>query len=42
VLAQSGARDIDHPLAFASRKLSTTDINYTTTKREELDMVYAL
>jgi hypothetical protein len=34
--------DIDHPLAFASRKLSTTEINYTTTEREGLAMVYAL
>jgi hypothetical protein len=42
VLAQPGTRDIDHPLAFASRKLSTTEINYTTTKREGLAMVYAL
>jgi hypothetical protein len=33
---------IDHPLAFASRKLSTTEINYTTTEREGLAMVYAL
>jgi hypothetical protein len=42
LLAQLGARDIDHPLAFASRKISTTDINYTTTEREWLAMVYAL
>jgi hypothetical protein len=32
VLAQPGEGDIDHPLAFASRKLSTAKINYTTTK----------
>jgi hypothetical protein len=42
VLAQPGAGDIDHPLAFASRKLSTAEINYTTTEREGLAMVYAL
>jgi hypothetical protein len=42
VLSQPGAGDIDHPLAFASRKLSTTKINYTTTEREGLAMVYAL
>jgi hypothetical protein len=42
VLAQSGARDIDHPIAFASRKISTTERNYTTTEREGLAMVYAL
>jgi hypothetical protein len=33
---------IDHPLAFSSKKLSTTEINYTTTEREGLAMVYAL
>jgi hypothetical protein len=37
-----GAGYIDHPLAFASRKISTTEINYTTTEREGLAMVYAL
>jgi hypothetical protein len=42
VLAQPRAGDIDHPLSFASRKLSTTEINYTTTEREGLSMVYAL
>jgi hypothetical protein len=30
VLAQPGARDLDHLLSFASRKLSTVEINYTT------------
>jgi hypothetical protein len=42
VLAQPGVGDIDHPLSFSSRKLSTTEINYTTTEREGLSMVYAL
>jgi hypothetical protein len=42
VLAQPRVGDIDHPLAFASRKLSTAEINYTTTEREGLAMVYAL
>jgi hypothetical protein len=42
VLAQPRVGDIDHPLAFASRKLSKTEINYTTIEREELAMVYAL
>jgi hypothetical protein len=42
VIAQPGARYIDHLLAFASRKLSTTEINYTTTEREGLAMVYTL
>jgi hypothetical protein len=42
VLAQLGAGDIDHPIAFASRNLSTAERNYTTTKREGLAMVYVL
>jgi hypothetical protein len=42
VLAQPRIGDIDHPLAFASRKLSTAEINYTTTEREGLSTVYAL
>jgi hypothetical protein len=33
VLAQPRAGDIDHPLFFANRNLSTTEINYTTTER---------
>jgi hypothetical protein len=41
-LAQPGEGDIDHPLSFASRKLSIAEINYTTTEREGLSMVYAL
>jgi hypothetical protein len=42
VLAQLGAGDIDHPIDFARRNLSTFEMNYTTTKRECLAMVYAL
>jgi hypothetical protein len=42
ILAQPGVGDIDHPIAFPSRKLSTSKINYTTTEREGLVMVYAL
>ena len=42
VLAQLGEGNIDHPIAFASRKLSTTENNYTTKEREGLAMVYAL
>ena len=42
VLAQPGEGEFYHPLAFASRKLSTTKINYTTTEREGLAMVYVL
>ena len=42
VLTQPGEGAIDHPISFASRKLSTTEKNYITTKREGLAMVYAL
>ena len=42
VLAQLGEGGLDHPIAFASRKLSFAERNYTTTKREGLAMVYAL
>jgi len=41
-LAQEGEGDIDHPMAFSCRKLSTIEKNYTTTEREGLSMVYAL
>lgn len=33
---------MDHPIYFASRKLSKAEKNYTTTKREALAMVYSL
>ena len=42
VLTQPGEGAIDHPIAFSSRKLSTTKKKYTTTEREGLAMVYAL
>jgi hypothetical protein len=42
VLAHPGAVYIDHPITFARRKLSTSKMNYTTTEREGLSMVYAL
>ena len=42
VLAQSGEGNIDHPIAFSSRKFSTAEKNYTTIEREGLAMVYAL
>lgn len=42
VLVQQGEGEIDHPIAFSSRKLSTAEKNYTTTEREGLAMVYAL
>ena len=37
-----GEGDLDHPIAYASRKLSFTERNYAMTKREGLVMVYAL
>jgi hypothetical protein len=42
VLAQPREGDIDHPLAFANRNLSIAEINYTTTEREGLAMVYVM
>jgi hypothetical protein len=33
---------LDHPIAFSSKKLSTTEHNYTTMELEGLAMVYAL
>ena len=42
VLAQPGEGTLDHPIAYASRKLSFTERNYTTTEKEGLVMVYAL
>ena len=42
VLTQPGDGEIDHPIAFTSKKLSTSEKNYTTIKREGLVMVYAL
>jgi hypothetical protein len=42
ILAQPRAGDLDHPIAFASRKLSESDQNYKTIERERLAMVYGL
>jgi len=42
ILAQEGVGDIDHPIFFSSRKLSSAENNYTMTEREGLAMVYAL
>jgi hypothetical protein len=42
VLEQPGEGDINHLLDFSSRKISTAEINYTTTEREGLTIMYAL
>ena len=42
ILAQLGEGAIDHPIDFASQKLSTVERNYTTIEQEGLAMVYAL
>ena len=42
VLVQPGEGDLDHLIAYTSRKLSFAEQNYTTTEREVLAMVYAL
>lgn len=42
VLMHLGARDIDHPIVFASDKFSSVEHNYSTMERELLSMVYAL
>ena len=42
VLVQPTEGALDHPISFVSRKLSTTEKNYTMTEREGLAMVYAL
>ena len=42
VLTQPREGVLDHPIFFASIKLSTEEKNYTMTKREGLTMIYAL
>ena len=42
VLTQLGDGDLDHPISFASQKLSFVEKHYTTTKREGLVLVYVL
>jgi hypothetical protein len=42
ILAQPGVGDLDHPIAFARRKLSNSEQNYNTTEREGLAMMYSL
>ena len=42
VIMQPGEGDIDHLIAFSSRKLLGAERNYATTEREGLAMVYEL
>ena len=39
ILTQVGEGEIDHPIAFASRKLSKDENNYSTTEHEGMAMV---
>jgi hypothetical protein len=42
ILVHPGVGELDHPIAFASRKMSESEKNYNTTEREGLAMVYVL
>jgi len=42
VITQDGGEGLDHPIAFASHRLSKAEKNYSTIEREGLAMVYAL
>ena len=42
IFSQPGEGGLDHPISFASKKLSSAEHNYTTIEREGLAMVYAL
>ena len=42
VLSQKDARNIDHPIYFASRQLIVAEKNYTTTEHEALRMIFAV
>ena len=42
VLAQPGEGNLDHPIEYASRKLSFVERNYTMTESKGLVMVYSL
>jgi hypothetical protein len=39
---QPGDGAMDHPIYFASQKLSQSEHNYTMTEREGLAMIYSL
>ena len=42
ILTQPHEHNMDFPVTYASRKLNSTEKNYTTTEREGLAMVYAV
>jgi hypothetical protein len=42
ILAQPGAGELDHPIAFSCRKLSESEKKYNTTQREGITMVHTL
>lgn len=42
VLAHPGEGNLNHPIYFTSRNLSTTEKNYTITEHEVLALVYFL
>ena len=42
VLTQNDREGLDHPITFASQRLSKAEKNYSITEYEGLDMVYAL
>ena len=42
VLTQAGGEGLDHPIMFASHRLSKAEKNYSTTEHKGLAMVYAL
>lgn len=41
-MTQANEEEMDHPIAFARRKLSKTERNYSMIEHEGLAMVYAL
>ena len=42
MLTQANEGELDHPIAFSSKKLSKAEKNYSTTEHEGLAMVYAV
>ena len=42
LLTQEGGEGLDHPITFASQRLSKAENNYSTTEHEGLAMVYML